>query len=231
MSFMAPVAFPNTWVCISHLIALVINDASNQNSKRNATMATTSDYLPTGAGKSSFGLIDADTCFNALNLQKGICFLDVACGRGAYCLKAADIIGPAGIVFGVDLWADGIEELKTGAIEKNYHNIRAIVSDVGRQIPLDDHSVDVCLLATVLHDFVEDHVAKEVLQEIVRVLKTDAILAIIEFKKIDGPPGPPKSIRLSPENVIDMLTNDGFMKDRVTDIGPYNYLITFTRES
>ena len=193
-------------------------------------MADTNERKPTGAGKSSFGLIDVDTCFNELNLPKGIRFLDVACGRGAYCLKAAEIIGSTGTVFGVDLWADGIEELKARALEENYHNIRVFVSDVGRQIPLDDQSVDVCLLATVLHDFVEDHIAKEVMQEVVRVLKTKGLLAIIEFKKIDGPPGPPKPIRLAPENVADMLATDGFNKDHVIDIGPYNYLITFTRD-
>ena len=193
-------------------------------------MADTHDRKPTGAGKSSFGLIDVDTCFKKLDLPKGICFLDVACGRGAYCLRAAEIVGSNGTVFGVDLWADGIEELKARALEKNYHNVRAFVSDVGRQIPLDDQSVDVCLLATVLHDFVEDHIAKEVMREVVRVLKTKGLLAIIEFKKIDGPPGPPRPIRLSPEDVADMLASDGFKKEHVIDIGPYNYLITFTRD-
>ena len=74
-------------------------------------MADTHDRKPTGAGKSSVGLIDVDTCFKELDLPEGICFLDVACGRGAYCLKAAQIVGSTGTVFGVDLWADGIEEL------------------------------------------------------------------------------------------------------------------------
>ena len=39
---------------------------------------------PTGAGKSSFDLIDTEKFFQELNLQKGISFLDVASGRGAY---------------------------------------------------------------------------------------------------------------------------------------------------
>jgi ubiquinone/menaquinone biosynthesis C-methylase UbiE len=38
--------------------------------------------IPTGAGKSSFGLIDVQKCFNKLNLQKGNTFLDIACGKG-----------------------------------------------------------------------------------------------------------------------------------------------------
>jgi ubiquinone/menaquinone biosynthesis C-methylase UbiE len=184
---------------------------------------------PTGAGKSSFGLIDVDTFYRELDLQKGSVFLDVACGRGAYCLKASELLGSTGTVYAVDLWEEGIRELKAQAAEVDALNIKAYVSDAGRQIPVDDQVVDVCLMATVLHDFVEDHISKEVLQEIVRVLKTDGMLAIVEFKKIDGPPGPPIHIRLSPEEVTVMLIPYGFKEERFTDVGPYNYLTLFKK--
>ena len=126
---------------------------------------------PTGAGKSSFGLIDTDIFFRELDLQEGIVFLDVACGRGPYCLKTSEIIGSTGTVYAVDLWEEGIRELKAQAAEIDALNIKAFVSDVGRKIPVVDQVVDVCLMATVLHDFVEDHISKEVIREIVRVLK------------------------------------------------------------
>ena len=98
---------------------------------------------PTGAGKSSFDLIDSDKLFHELDLQKGISFLDVASGRGIYSLAVSDIIGPQGRVFAVDLWAEGIEMLKTAAQEKGIENITALVSDVGRRIPVEDQSIDV----------------------------------------------------------------------------------------
>jgi len=179
---------------------------------------------PTGAGKSSFDLIDTEKFFQELDLQKGISFLDVASGRGAYSLAVSDIIGPQGSVFAVDLWAEGIEILKTAARERGIENITAFVSDVGRRIPVEDQSIDVCLIATALHDFVEDRIDQGVLNEIVRVVKSTGILAVMEFKKIDGPPGPPKHIRLSPEDVADRLGPYGFKKERTADVGPYNYL-------
>jgi ubiquinone/menaquinone biosynthesis C-methylase UbiE len=64
-----------------------------------------------------------------------------------------------------------------------------------------------------------------VLNEIVRVVKPAGRLAVMEFKKIDGPPGPPKHIRLTPEDVADMIDPYGFQKERTVDVGPYNYLI------
>jgi len=184
---------------------------------------------PTGAGKSSFGLIDVEALFRELALNKGAVFLDVACGRGAYCLKASAIIGSTGTVYALDLWQEGIEELKARAMEENALNIEAFVGDAGRQIPVDDQAVDVCLVATVLHDFVEDHISEKVLAEIARVMKPNGLLAVVEFKKIDGPPGPPRHIRLAPDVVEAMLVPYGFSKERLTDIGPYNYLMMFRK--
>jgi len=190
-------------------------------------MAHNSHLKPTAAGKSSFDLIDVEAFYGELDLKKGITFLDLACGRGAYSLKASEIVGSAGTVYAVDLWQEGIEQLKASALEENALNIEAFVSDAGRHIPVDDQVVDVCLMATVLHDFVEDQISKEVLHEVVRVLKPDGLLAIVEFKKIDGPPGPPVHIRLSSEAVGDMLAPYGFTEERLVEIGPYNYLMLF----
>jgi ubiquinone/menaquinone biosynthesis C-methylase UbiE len=186
---------------------------------------------PTAAGKSSFDLIDVDKFFKELDLQNGIAFLDVACGRGAYCLAASQIVGENGNIFAVDLWEEGIEFLRAAAEEKGIGNINAFVSNAGEHIPVADHSIDVCLMATVLHDFVEDQIEKEVLDEIVRVIKPSGILSIMEFMKIDGPPGPPRRIRLSPEQVDDMLAPYGFTRELFADVGPYNYLMRFKKAS
>jgi ubiquinone/menaquinone biosynthesis C-methylase UbiE len=192
-------------------------------------VATHGNKKPTGAGSSSFHLIDVEALFRELDLKKGAAFLDVACGRGAYCLKASSFVGSTGTVYAVDLWPEGIEELKARAIEENALNIKAFVGDAGRQIPVDDQAVDVCLVATVLHDFVEDHISEKVLAEVVRVMRPNGLLAVVEFKKIDGPPGPPKHIRLAPEEVTAIVVPYGFSKERLTDIGPYNYLMMFRK--
>ena len=184
---------------------------------------------PTAAGKSSYDLIDVDKFFKELDLQEGISFLDLACGRGAYCLAASEIVGEKGRVCGLDLWAEGIDLLKSAAVAKGLTNIDAIVSDAGKKFPVDEDSIDVCLMATVLHDFVEDKIDQEVLYQTARTVKPNGILAIMEFKKIDGPPGPPRRIRLSPEQVDDLLTPFGFKQQHVADVGPYNYLLLYKK--
>ncbi|MEJ2727310.1 MAG: methyltransferase domain-containing protein [Deltaproteobacteria bacterium] len=184
---------------------------------------------PTGAGKSSFGLIDTSKFFREIDLKKGTIFLDVACGRGAYSLVAADMVGENGHVYAVDLWEEGISSLRKEADAKGIQNLATFVSDVAKSIPVEDDCVDVCVMATVLHDLVADKVEQQVLKEVVRVMKSESTLAIVEYHKKEGPPGPPKPVRLSPQEVDRIVSAYGFKQRRYMEVGPNNYLQLFTR--
>ncbi len=192
-------------------------------------MTENHETKPTGAGKNSFGLIDTAKFFQELDLKQGTTFLDVASGWGAYSLAAADIIGKDGQIYAVDLWEEGISSLKKEADAKGIQNLEAFVSDAAQSIPVENNCVDVCLMATVLHDFVGDKVERKVMKEIVRVMKPDGVLAIVEFYKKEGPPGPPKPVRLSPQDVDQLLSAYGFNQKRFARIGPDNYLQIFNK--
>ncbi len=190
-------------------------------------MDDTSQPKPPGAGKSSFDLIDPDKVFGQIDLHSGITLLDLACGPGAYSLAASPLVGDTGSIIAIDLWEDGITALKEQAKNTGIRNIRVMIADINKKIPLPDSKIDVCLMANVLHDLIEAGTSKGTLPEIKRILAPDGQLAIIEFKKIEGPPGPPIHIRLSPEELHEFLRPYGFRKERVTDVGPYNYMMTF----
>ena len=184
---------------------------------------------PTAAGKSSFDLVDPQRVFAELNLQPDSVLLDVACGIGNYAVAAAEFIGAQGRIHAVDLWAEGIETLRTRARELGLTRIRAEVADVGRSLPLPDGSVDVALLATVLHDLAADGSAAGALGEVARVLRPGGRLVVIEFDKTETPPGPPVAIRLSPGEVEDLVTPFGFLEEHVIPVGPNTYLMKFVK--
>ena len=193
-------------------------------------MSHPSTPKPLGAGKSSYDLIDPGTLWALLNLPQGITFLDLGCGQGNYSLAAADRIGPTGVVYAVDLWEEGLAALKERAVREGRANLKPLAAGAG-QVRIESRSVDVGLMATVLHDLVEAGTAAGALAEVTRVIKAGGRLAIVEFDKIDGPPGPPRHIRLDPAEVEALVAPYGFARQQTVKLGPYNYLIVFMKLS
>jgi ubiquinone/menaquinone biosynthesis C-methylase UbiE len=182
-----------------------------------------SEGKPRGAGKSSFDLIDQTRFFGFLDLTTAPVVLDLGSGQGNYALSIAEVIGANGRVYAFDAWTEGIGELKTRAVERGLSNVDARAVDIRHGIPLGDSSVDVCLMATVFHDLVQDDLGERALRECARVLKPRGRLVVVEFKKIEGPPGPPINIRLSPEELEALIVPTGFTISRVDDVGAYLY--------
>lgn len=182
---------------------------------------------PKGAGKSSFELINTDILKQMLPIHQGSVILDLACGKGLYSLFLSQLAGPSGLVYAVDLWEAGLEMLEKEALKKEVATIAAIKADATKEIDIEAHSLDLCLMATVLHDFKEMNAAQAVLKQVLNLLQPGGCLAVIEFKKMDGPPGPPEHIRLTQEETERLVTELGFKKANTADIGKYNYLITF----
>jgi len=184
---------------------------------------------PVAAGKSSFDLVDPQKVFAELDLQPDSVLLDLACGAGNYAVAAAEFIGERGAIHALDLWAEGIELLRSRARAAGLQSIRAEVADAGRRLPLSDASVDVVLLATVLHDLAVEGAAGSALAEVARVLRPGGRLVIVEFDKIESRPGPPAAIRLSPGEVEDLVVPHGFLEVHILAVGPTTYLVKFLK--
>lgn len=182
-----------------------------------------------GSGKSSYHLVDHELVFHELGLTKSKIFLDLGCGIGDYVIAAAEIIGPGGIAYGIDGWTEGIEILKKRALDRRLTNVQTFVASVSDHLPLPDQTVDICLIAAALHDFIRHGGIEVPLKETARVLKPAGILGVVEFKKIDGPPGPPVLIRLSPEETGTLIASFGFQQIKTLGVGLYTYLIVASK--
>ncbi len=92
---------------------------------------------PPGSGKSSLDLIDREKAFSLLDVKPNSSFLDLACGVGKYSVALSQVIGDQGVIYAVDLWAEGIATLNDLIKEKNISNIKTFISDISQTIPLE----------------------------------------------------------------------------------------------
>jgi ubiquinone/menaquinone biosynthesis C-methylase UbiE len=192
-------------------------------------MPDNSGAKPHGAGKSSYDLVDHEKVFHAMRLRRESTFLDMGCGPGDYAIAVAEMLGEEGVVYAADLWVEALVKMQRKAETQNIRNIRTIVGDVSGGLPIEDGTVDVCFIATVLHDFLREGVAFEALSEARRVLKKEGSLVVLEFKKMEAPPGPSIDARLAPEDVERLVAPHGFLSRGIIEVGPYHYLMIFNR--
>lgn len=184
---------------------------------------------PTAAGKSSFDLVDTGKVFTELGLAPGTVLVDIASGAGNYTFAAAALVGATGKVHAIDLWEEGIAKLRREAAARGLDNVAAAVADVAREIPLPDAAADACLIATALHDLAADGAAAGALAEAARVLKPGGRMTVVEFDKTDGPPGPPRHVRLAPEELDALVLPFGFEQVGSVATGEHTYATTYRR--
>jgi len=175
--------------------------------------------------RSSKDILSAMEVLEAVGLEIGDIFLDAGCGDGYISIAASNLVGDRGKIYALDVYPESIETVKKEIEDKKLDNTHAILADISKNIPLDSDSIDIVLMANVLHGFVADEEVEKVMSNIVEVLKPGGVLAVVEFRKLDGIKGPPFNIRISPEEVSIILKDYGFEITDKHEIGEYHYIV------
>jgi arsenite methyltransferase len=132
------------------------------------------DCLPAEATESFAGV---SYPFVADIIREGDAVLDVGSGSGTDTLIAAMLVGPTGIVYGLDMTRAMREKLERNVAAMKIGNVR-VVEGNAEQIPLPDASIDVVTSNGVLN-LVPDKPAA--FAEIARVLKPGGRLQISDI--------------------------------------------------
>lgn len=181
-------------------------------------------------GRSSKEILDSTRVLNTTELKKGDTFLDAGCGDGYMSVAASEIVGDEGKVYAVDVWEESINVFKEKIESENIKNIEASVADITQKIPVDDESIDVLYMGNVLHGFIENNEVENVMKEIKRVIKQGGSFAVVEFKKEESTHGPPLHVRITPEEVEEVVKNYGFAVNKVEEVGTYHYAIILVKK-
>ncbi len=102
-------------------------------------------------------------------VEDGQVVADLGCGSGYYTFALAELVGPKGKVYAVDLGKNCIRALEKKARKGGYRNIEAQASSASDVSFIKDRSVDFVLANGLLCSMAEHR--KEAVNEIKRILK------------------------------------------------------------
>jgi ubiquinone/menaquinone biosynthesis C-methylase UbiE len=167
--------------------------------------------------------LDPYEILRAFGVEPGMVVADLGCGPGFFTLPAAELVGPTGLVYAVDVQQEMVDALRSRLAQAGVKNVAVRrSSEVEPALPLA--SVDLALLAYVLHE-VEQR-AKFLLAT-KRLLKPKGRIAVINWKKIETPVGPPTEMRLAPEDVLNDAKAVGLNLLDGHSLNEYDYLLMF----
>ena len=177
-------------------------------------------------GLTSITFQDSNLVFKELGLKQGDFFLDLGCGPGDYAFQASELVGKSGFVYALERWEELISKLNEKIASQNIENMRAMPGNLEQALPIPDNSIDVCLIAMVLHGFDIEKYGEILFSEINRILKPSGRLAVLEMQKQNSSKGHPAHIRLSPAEIADSLRDYDFKQISYADF-EISYIIQF----
>lgn len=163
-------------------------------------------------------LLDPGAFLDLIAVAPGSTVADIGAGPGFFTAPLAERVGPTGRVIALDVSPAMVERLREQPLPPHV-DVR-----VSREhsLPVDPGTVDVALLAFVLHEL-ED--APRLLADVRRILAPAGRLVVLEWVPRDEPMGPPRHERISASDAARALTRSGFVVAQQGSVNPSNYFL------
>jgi predicted methyltransferase len=122
-----------------------------------------------------------DLVLAALELKPGMTIADIGAGSGYYSSRMAELIGPKGVVYAVDIQREMLEILKRSMSERRVSNVKPILgTTTDPRLPAG--ALDLAIMVDVYHEF---EYPNEMLAAIVKALKPGGRVVFVEFRGND----------------------------------------------
>ena len=113
-------------------------------------------------------------------LRPGMTMVDYGCGPGFVTLQAAEMVGPAGKVYGLDIHEGMVALARSRAADAGLANVTTLLND-GPQAPLPDAVADLVMCILVLHYRESRRERQAIASDIARLLKPGGRVVVIQW--------------------------------------------------
>lgn len=114
-------------------------------------------------------------------IRPGMSVCDMGCGNGFYTFRLAEMVGPEGVVYAVDIQPEMLALLRDEMERRGVDNIVPILGSVHHP-RLPANQIDAILLADVYHEFSHP---EQMLAEMRQALKPTGFAVLLEFRSED----------------------------------------------
>jgi ubiquinone/menaquinone biosynthesis C-methylase UbiE len=167
---------------------------------------------------------------NARNVgfKEGMKVADFGVGSGAYTVALADIVGPSGVVYAVDVQRELLTRVQNNAVQEGYENIEIVWGDIETigGVRIRDGYLDGVVLSNTLFQ-VDDKIST--IQEAWRVLQPGGILVVIDWLDSFGGLGPPQNSVVTQAETTVLCTDNGYAFKKDIDVGKHHYGLIFIK--
>lgn len=161
-------------------------------------------------------LLDPEEFLRRLGISPGETVADLGAGPGFFTDHLAQQVGPSGLVYALDVAPEMVALLRRRALPPNV----VVLQSQESKLPLPDASVDLAMLAFVLHEL--EH-PRDFLIEARRILKPGGRLLVLEWVPQQEEMGPPLHERLAPTASTALLASAGWALSSEGAANPSNY--------
>lgn len=174
-------------------------------------------------------LLNPVDLINKLGVFYGAKVADLGCGgAGFFALQNAQIVGPEGIVYAVDVLKTVLSTVETKARLLGFHNIKTIWSNLEKYgaTKINNESLDFALLINIL--FQNKHHA-EILTETARMLKRGGKILIVDWKEGRFPIGPKVEEKIKLADIVVLAQKLNLIVEKQFDAGQFHYGVVLVK--
>lgn len=168
--------------------------------------------------------LQPESLLRELGLKEGDTMADIGCGPGFFTIPAAEIVGKRGLVLAADVQGEMLTAVKGRVTEHGLTNVR-VVKTSETDVPLPPESCDFVLLAFVLDEIDQ---RSRFLHRVARLLKPEAHIVVLEWRKEEPADGPPIDDRLSEEELTADAQAAGLRISQSRELNDHQYLCVLT---